>query len=92
MDSKIITVDEQKTDFLTSTVFKMFRSIIGNSVWLRVGRSGDRIPVEARFCAVVQTGIGAYQTTSCKMGTWSLLGVKRPDRVVNHPPLSERRG
>ena len=27
---------------------------------IRIGRSGDRIPVEARFSAPVQTGPGAY--------------------------------
>ena len=35
---------------------------------LRAGLSGDRIPVEARFSAPVQTGPGAYPA-SCVMGT-----------------------
>jgi hypothetical protein len=37
--------------------------------------SGDRIPVEARFFAQVQTGPGAHPA-SCTMGKGSFLGVK----------------
>jgi hypothetical protein len=40
---------------------------------LRTGRSGDRIPVGARFSAAVQTGPEA-QTASCTMGTGSFPG------------------
>jgi len=51
-----------------------FRSVMNNNVsntvmwagwssrysdWLQAGRSGDRIPVEAKFSASVQTGPGA---------------------------------
>jgi hypothetical protein len=54
---------------------------------LRAGRSGDRIPVGARFSAPVQTGPGAYPA-SCAMGTVSFPGVKRPGRGVDHPPPS----
>jgi hypothetical protein len=43
--------------------------------------------VEARFSAPVQTGPGAYPA-SCRMGTGSLSGVKRPGRGVDHPPPS----
>ena len=46
---------------------------------------GDRIPVEARFSAPVQTDPGAHQI-SYTMGTGSFLGVKRPGRGVDHPP------
>ena len=49
------------------------------------GRSGDRIPVGARFSAPVQTDPGAHPT-SYIMGTGSFLRVKRPGRGVNHPP------
>jgi hypothetical protein len=59
-----------------------------NSDWLRAGRSGDKIPVGARFFAHVQTGPGAHPA-SCKMGTRSFPGVKRPGRGADHPPLSE---
>ena len=52
-----------------------------------VGRSGDRIPVEARFYAPVQTGPVA-QLPSYTVGTGSLPGVKRPGRGVDHPPPS----
>ena len=45
------------------------------SDWLRAGRSGDRIQVEARFSAPVQTGPGAHPA-SCTMGTGSFPGVK----------------
>jgi hypothetical protein len=52
---------------------------------LRAGRSGDRIPVEARFSAPVQTGRGAH-SASYTMGTGYFLGVKRPRRGVDHQP------
>ena len=58
---------------------------------LRTGRSGDRIPVGARFSAPVQTVLGAYPA-SCTMGTGSFPGVKRPGRGVDHPPPSKCRG
>ena len=53
-----------------------------------IGRSGDRIPVRARFSAPVQTGIGAH-TTSCIMGTGSFPGVKsgRGMTLTSHPLL-----
>ena len=55
------------------------------SVW--VGRSGDRIPVEARFSAPVETDPGSH--SACyTMGTASFLAVKRPGRGVDHPPPS----
>ena len=47
----------------------------------------DRIPVEARFSAPVQTGPGAHPA-SYTMGTGSFPGVKRPGRGVDHPPTS----
>jgi len=45
------------------------------SNWLRAGRSGDRIPVWARFSTPVNTSHGAHPA-SCTMGTGSFLGVK----------------
>ena len=57
---------------------------------LRAGRSGDRIPVEARFSAPVQTGSEAHPA-SYTMGTGSFPGVKRPGRGVGYPPCLEPR-
>ena len=54
---------------------------------LRAGRPGDRITVEASFCAQVQTGSEAYPT-SYKMGAESFPGVKRSRRGVDHTPPS----
>jgi hypothetical protein len=48
---------------------------------LRAGRSGDRMPVQARFSAPVQTGA---HPASCTVGTGSFPGVKRPGRGVDH--------
>jgi len=52
---------------------------------LRAGRSGDRIPVEARFSAPVQTGPGT-RPAPCTMRTGPFPGVKWPGRGVDHPP------
>jgi hypothetical protein len=54
--------------------------------WLRAGRSGDRIPVGARFSAHVQTCPGAHPA-NCTMGTGSFTVVKRPGRDTDYPPL-----
>ena len=48
-------------------------------------RIGDRIPVEARFSAPVQTGPEAHPASNT-MGTGSLPGIKRPGRGVDHTP------
>ena len=55
---------------------------------LRTGRSGDRIPVEAKFSAPVQTGPGAH-TPSSTMSTGSFPGVKssRGVTLTSHPLL-----
>jgi hypothetical protein len=54
---------------------------------LRAGRSGDRIPVGARFSVAVQIGPGSHPA-SYTMGAGSFSGVKRPGRGVDHPPPS----
>ena len=77
-------------EFLTNWRTSSFRgpgelSRYGHS--LRAGRSRDRIPVGARFSALVQTGAGAH-LASCAMGKGSFSGVKRPGRDVDHPPPS----
>jgi len=51
---------------------------------LRAERSGDRIPVGARFSASLQTGPVA-QPAFCTTGTGSFLWVQRPGRGVDHP-------
>jgi hypothetical protein len=60
-------------------------SSVGIATELRAGRSGDRIPMGARFFALVQTGPGALPA-SCIVGTGSLPGVKRSGRSANHLP------
>jgi hypothetical protein len=66
-------------------------SSVGIATELRVGRSGDRIPVEARFSAPVQTGPGVHPA-SCTMGTGSFPGVKygRGVLLTTHPLLVPR--
>jgi len=54
---------------------------------LRAGRSGDLMPVWARFSAPVQTGSEAHPA-SYTAGNGSFLEVKRPGRGVDHPSLS----
>ena len=56
---------------------------------LRAGRSGDRIPVGARFSAPVQTGPEAHPA-SCTMGTGSFPGVScgRGVTLTPHPSSS----
>ena len=51
---------------------------------LRTGRSGDRIPVRARFSTLVQTGPGAHPG-SYTVGTGAFAGLKRPGRGAGHP-------
>jgi len=55
-----------------------------HSDWLWIGRSGDRIPVGARFSARVQTGPGV-QPASCIMGTGSFPGMKSGRDVTLTP-------
>ena len=52
---------------------------------LRTGRSGNRMPVGARFSASVQTGPGAHPT-SCPTGTEPFPGVTQSGRGVKHQP------
>jgi hypothetical protein len=52
---------------------------------LRTGRSGDRIPVQARSSTPVQTGPGAHPD-SYTVGTGTSLAVKRTERGVDQPP------
>jgi len=54
---------------------------------LRGERSGDRIPVGARFSAPVQTGSETHPDFFT-IGTGSFPGVQRPGCGVDHPPTS----
>ena len=64
--------------------FQCPRQLSPYNDWLRVGRSGNRVQVEARFSAPVQTGPGDHPASST-MGTGSFLGVKS-GRGVTLPP------
>jgi hypothetical protein len=57
--------------------------------WLRAGGSGDRILVEARFFAQVQTGPGAHPTSSTT-GNGFFPGIKHPGRGADTHPFKGR--
>ena len=57
---------------------------VGYSDSLRAGRSGERIPVRARFSAPVQTGRGAHPAPSTT-GAGSFPVVKRSGCGNDHP-------
>ena len=66
-------------------------SVVGIAIAYGLGRSGDQIPVGARFSAPVQTSPEAYPD-SCKMGTGSFPGVRccRGVTLTPHPLLVQR--
>jgi hypothetical protein len=66
-------------------------SSVGIATGYGAGRSGDQIPVGARFFAHVQTGPGAH-LPSYTIGIGFFPGVKRPGRDAEHTPPSKRRG
>jgi hypothetical protein len=64
-------------------------SIVGISDWLRTGLSGDRIPVEARFSALVQTGLGAHPASCIQWVPGLSRGYKeRLGHDADHSPPS----
>ena len=70
----ILHISRIKVKHHITKVFGGPGSAVGIATALRVGRSGDRIPVEARFSAPVQTSPGAHPS-SCTIGTGSFPGV-----------------
>jgi hypothetical protein len=73
----------------TQDIHNLYTYLVGSRIAVGIvsWRSGDRIPVGARFSAPLQTGPGAHPA-SYAMVTGSFLGVKRPGCGVNHPPPS----
>ena len=59
-------------------------SVVGIVTGYRLGWSGDRIPVGARFSAPIKTGPGAHPA-SCTMGTRSSPGVKSGQGMTLSP-------
>jgi hypothetical protein len=59
--------------------------LYASSLW--AGRFGDRMSVEARFSAPVQSCPGAH-SASYAVGTGSFPGAKRSGRRVDHTPPS----
>jgi hypothetical protein len=76
----------EKPQILGATVRSSWAGLLSRySDSLRAGRSGDRILIEERFSAPVQTGLEGHPT-SYTMYTGSSPGVKRPGHDVDHPP------
>jgi len=72
--------------YLLSPLYTWTGYLSRHSYCLRAGRSGDRIPVGARFSAPVQTGPETHPA-SCTMGTGSFPGVRcgRGVTLTPHP-------
>jgi hypothetical protein len=85
----VAPTDQYNYSFIIIIIIIIVVIIIIIIYWQRTGiaagRSGDRIPVGARFSAPTQADPGAHPA-SYTMGTGSFPGVKRPDRGVDHPP------
>jgi len=78
------------TLFFLSPCLKVGTEIVGIATTLRAGRSGDWIPMGARFSTPVQTGPVAHPD-SYTMGTGYFPGLKRPGRGDDHPPHLQQR-
>jgi hypothetical protein len=72
-----ILLEEPGVEFEGSTILRRGPGLLSQcSDWLRAGRSGDRIPVGARFFPNGQTGPGAH-AASCTMGAGYFPGLLR---------------
>jgi hypothetical protein len=60
-------------------------SSLGIATCYRLDGPGSESRWGGKFSAPVQTGPGAHPA-SYTMGTGSFLGVKQPERGVDHPP------
>ena len=69
---------DQSNSFENVNLVYLWLQLSRYSDSLQAGRSGDRIPVGARFSAPVQTGPGVHPA-SCTMGSGSFPGVKLPE-------------
>jgi len=84
--SSLSSLDEAVLVVFSRPIFTCRWCISPYSDSLRVERSRGRIPVGARFSALVQTGPGAHPAFYT-MGTWvTFPGVKLSGRGVDHPP------
>jgi hypothetical protein len=71
--------------FVLRADIRLNTSSVVSATELGTGRSGNRIPVRARFLAPVQTDPGTHPA-SYTMGTGSFPGSKRPGRGVDQQP------
>jgi hypothetical protein len=83
----MIVTDSNDCSYMSFEILWLYQNYKGSSVgivWLGAGRSGDRIPVEARFSAPVQTDTGVHPA-SCTRSTGSFPEVKSGQSVTLTP-------
>ena len=83
-------LDKLRGHSLSVTIGNNFYIVIGqDSGTLQAERSGDRIPVGARFSAPVDTALGLNQPHVQLVQFVSFSVLKRPGRGFGHPPTSK---